>query len=403
MTRDREQPRGLPARAERDECDSAETHTAPQLALPLVRAAGEDEVVVDVVLPHLARGDHPAHPHPVDVELAQHRLLLGGVRRDGQAVRRLPVADLDEPRHVDEALVDQGAHERLPALDNRRLPIHGCADDREQPLPLPLPDPAVDVQAAPHVAADVPLRRRPAVEHPPVVAVRGAQPVLDLERPAVRGGAHAAVVRPVGRMDPVLPGQAQVGVGLGAGELQPAPVDEEPLPARPVSPDERGGRVGHRPEAALGLATRPAERHPAVDACPQLAGRERGDEVVVGAGAQTLDGGLRPGPRRHEHHRHQGGARVAPQRGQQVQAAQPGQRDVGEHEVGRVGHGGDQRGRPVRHGLDAVRAAEEPREVGAHVRVVVDHQDAARVRVVRQEDGRRIPGVGLREATTAPR
>ena len=261
------------------------------------------------------------------------------------------------------------------------------ADDREQALALPLADPAVDVQAAPHVAADVPLRRRPAVEHPPVVAVRGAQPVLDLERPAVRGGAHAAVVRPVGRMDPVLPGQAQVGVGLGAGELQPAPVDEQPLPARPVSPDERGGRVGHRPEAALGLATRPAERHPAVDACPQLAGRERGDEVVVGAGAQTLDGGLRPGAGRHEHHRHQGGARVAAQRGQQVQAAQPRQGDVGEHEVGRVGHGGGQCGRPVRHGLDAVRAAEEPREVGAHVRVVVDHQDAARVRVVRH-DGR---------------
>ncbi len=107
--------------------------------------------------------------------------------------------------------------------------------DREQALALPLADAAVDVQAAAHVAADVPLRGRPAVEHPPVVAVRRAQPVLDLERPAVRGGAHAAVVRPVGRVDPVLPGQAQVGVGLGAGELQPAAVDEQPL-ARPARP-----------------------------------------------------------------------------------------------------------------------------------------------------------------------
>ena len=46
--------------------------------------------------------------------------------------------------------------------------------------------------------------------------------------------------------------------------------------------------------------------------------------------------------------------------------------------------------------VDVVRASEEPHEVGAHVRVVVDHQDPPRAGVVGQggpRRGRRIAGV----------
>ena len=176
---------------------------------------------------------------------------------------------------------------------------------------------------------------------------------------------------------------------------QPA-VDEQPLPARPVGPDQRRCRVGHRLEAALGFPAGPTERHPTVDACPQLTGGERGDQVVVRAGPQPLDGGLGSGACRHEHDRHERRARVAPQGGDQLQAAQPRKGDVGQDEVRRIGHRRRQRGRPVRGGLDAVRAAEEPHEVGAHVRVVVDHQDPPRAGVVGQggpRRGRRIAGV----------
>ena len=195
----------------------------------------------------------PPRPHPAGVELVQHRLLLGAVRRDGPAVRRPPVADLDEARHVGQSLVDEGAHERLPPSLDRRLPVQRRPHDREQPLPLALADAAVDVQATPDVAADVPVGRGPAVEHPPVVAVRGPQPVLDLERPAGGCRADPVVVGAVGRMDALPPRQPQVGGRLGAGELQPAAVDEQPPPARPVGPDQRRCRVGHRAEAALGL------------------------------------------------------------------------------------------------------------------------------------------------------
>ena len=62
----------------------------------------------------------------------------------------------------------------------------------------------------------------------------------------------------------------------------------------------------------------------------------------------------------------------------------PGRETSASTRSGGSATGRDQCGRPVRHGVDAVRASEEPHEVGAHVRVVVDHQDAARVGVVRR-------------------
>ena len=398
---DGEQPRGLPARGERDERDRREVHAAPQLPLPLVRAAGLDEGLVDRVPPDLA-DVHRRGLHPADVEPVERRLLLRRVRGDGAPVGRPAVVDLDEARHVGQALVDERADEHLAPPGERRLAVQRGADHGQQPLPLPLADPAVDVEAASDVAADVSLGRSPAVEHPPVVAVGGAQPVLDLERPAVRRRAHPGVVRAVRRVDAVLPGQPQVGVGLGAGELRPAAVDEESPAARPVRPDERRGRVGHRPEAALGLAAGPPERDPAVDAGPQLAGGEGGDQVVVGAGAQPLDGGLGPGPSRHQHHRDEGGARVAAEGREQFEAAQPGKGDVGEDELRRIGHRRRQCGRSVRGGVDAMRTAEEAHEIGAHVGVVVDHQDPARVGVDGRGDRLGVGPRRSRAATTTP-
>ena len=208
---DREQARGLAAGVERDERDRAEPDAAPQLALPLVGAAGKDEGLVDLVLPDLA-GRGRARPHPVGVELVQQRFLLGAVRRDGPTVGGLPVADLDEARHVGQALVDERAHERPPPPLDGGLPVQRSAHHGEQALPFALADAAVDVQATPDVAAHVPLGRGPAVEHPPVVAACGPQPVLDLERPAGRRGTDPVVVGAVGGVDALLPGQAQVGV-----------------------------------------------------------------------------------------------------------------------------------------------------------------------------------------------
>src|SRR5688572_768231 len=91
------------------------------------------------------------------------RLLL---RCERESSRNLCADGLHEARHRGEQILDVGAGARVTQK-------------------------AVALAAV--VAAAIPIPRRGAVEHPAVLAVAPAQPVLDLERPPLVGGGPAGV------------------------------------------------------------------------------------------------------------------------------------------------------------------------------------------------------------------
>ena len=115
--------------------------------------------------------------------------------------------------------------------------------------------------------------------------------------------------------------------------------------------------------------------HVGPDPGQQFRGRERLDQVVVGARAQTLDRGLLASPGRQQQDRHVRRPRIGAQRGHQGQAVQAGHHHVADDQVRGVGPDRLQRGQPVRHRGDLVPDPEQSLQVLPHVGVVVGQQD----------------------------
>jgi hypothetical protein len=111
------------------------------------------------------------------------------------------------------------------------------------------------------------------------------------------------------------------------------------------------------------------------DARQQLAGAERLDQVVVGAGLQPLHARLLAGAGRQEDHRDRAGPGVGPQRAQQAEPVEARHHHVGQHQFRRAGTGGRQRRLAVGDGLHVVTPPEEATDIVAHVRVVVGPED----------------------------
>ena len=103
--------------------------------------------------------------------------------------------------------------------------------------------------------------------------------------------------------------------------------------------------------------------------------RERLDEVVVGPGFQTFDATLFAGPRRQQDDRKVARPRIRPQLLQESEAVESRHHHVGQDQVGRFAAGELERLDAVRRGFHAIPAAQEPRHVLAHVRVVVGDED----------------------------
>ena len=218
----------------------------PVLALP--RAPGRErllparEHVLRVVRMHAER---PALPH----------LLLEG--RAGEAQPAL-VDERDQAVRVGRPHHRRG---RVGQLAEARL---GLAERLLHPAPL------VDVRGGAHVADELAagVARHSDLEHPAIsTGRRVAQPVLAAELLAAAGGLLPqpqrlfAIVRMGARRE------RHAGVGLPAGEAQPALVDERDVALGIGHPHERGRRVGELAELRLAvtdevLVPRPLHRGP---------------------------------------------------------------------------------------------------------------------------------------------
>ena len=101
--------------------------------------------------------------------------------------------------------------------------------------------------------------------------------------------------------------------------------------AKPVLGHEETLLAAHH--LARGLAAH--ARHLDIGRYPgqQLAGGERLDQIVVGAGVQPLDLGLLAGPRRQQDHRRAGQGCLAADRAQQVEPVQPRHHHIGQDQV----------------------------------------------------------------------
>ncbi len=151
-----------------------------------------------------------------------------------------------------------------------------------------------------------------------------------------------------------------VGLGVGVGGRPPRENGFVGQPVRAVPEDVGEGgidlddrallvadeecllqRVDQRGAPAGMVVAQPREFDVGAHAREQFGSGERFDEVVVGAGLQTFDGGFLAGAGRQQQHRHGGGAGIGAQRRHQGESVQPGHHHVADHEVGN-----DQRGSP---------------------------------------------------------
>ena len=75
---------------------------------------------------------------------------------------------------------------------------------------------------------------------------------------------------------------------------------------------------------------------PRFDPCDELAGRERFDDIVIGARSQALCGRFFAGTRRQQHDWYLCRSVIGPKRSQQSESVQPGHHHIGNHQVRRV-------------------------------------------------------------------
>ena len=138
----------------------------------------------------------------------------------------------------------------------------------------------------------------------------------------------------------------------------------------------------------------------------QLGGGERLDQIVIRAGAQPGDRGLRPGTGREQQHRHRRGPPVRPQRRNQPQAVQDRHHHIADHQVRRGRSHHLQCRAAVGDRFDDVTVgAQQPAQIVAHVGVVVGDHHAHRPSLhvmSRRRVGPDVVGSGVRGRLGCP-
>lgn len=151
-------------------------------------------------------------------------------------------------------------------------------------------------------------------------------------------------------------------------------------------PQARVGQGGQHGQLVAGLGqglfAQPGQFQPGADTRQQLARGEGFGQVVVGAGVPTLHGFLLAGAGGEQDDGQAGGARVGAQRPDQLEAVHVGHHHVAEHQLHRLRQGHLQGGPAVGGEQHVVVGLQELGEVGAHVGVVVDDQQAGPVGAV---------------------
>ena len=151
--------------------------------------------------------------------------------------------------------------------------------------------------------------------------------------------------------------------------------------------------------AALELATgtpRPVELEVGAHPGHQLAGGERLDQVVVGAGVEPLEGAFLAGARRQHHHRHPDRQRVRLERLEQPEAVERGIITSVRTRSGASSRASASPSSPVHGGVHGVVLVEQAGDVLADVGVVVDDQDPRTVDVRRRRPVGGRPGCRVR-------
>ena len=108
------------------------------------------------------------------------------------------------------------------------------------------------------------------------------------------------------------------------------------------------------------VAAHARELHVGPDPREQFSGRERFDEIVVGARLQALDRGFLPGPGGQQQDRNIRGTKVRAQRRDELKAADAGHHHIADDDVRGIGPGGFHRGLPVGDGRDLVAWPQQP-------------------------------------------
>ena len=175
-------------------------------------------------------------------------------------------------------------------------------------------------------------RRRGAAGTPSETASRRSLASRNALCAAARSSGWIASIHPIPRP---LPGDQP-------GELVPRPAEEAAAPVGLGDPDHHRRVVGELAEARLALAQRILEAasqarqlEPGRHARQQLAGRERLDQVVVGAGCEPSTCASSPARADSRITGIAPRALVGAQRAQQPEAVEARHHHVGEHQVGR--------------------------------------------------------------------
>src|SRR5262245_38261653 len=199
--------------------------------------------------------------HAGRVAVAGRRGPAAGVEKvdtDRCAARRIDTAFLGEacPGVID-------GDDDAVTVDRRDLPVQRAEDGAPKRRALEYGaecdvqrgdvDDGADVAREVSVLVD---SRHPVIEHPPVVPVPAAQPVVERERAVLAHRGMIGVDREaaVVRMHAVGPALAEILVGPPAGQLQPAPIEVRPAGVGPGHPDHQRRRVGDRGEPVLAVA-----------------------------------------------------------------------------------------------------------------------------------------------------
>ena len=129
-------------------------------------------------------------------------------------------------------------------------------------------------------------------------------------------------------------------------------------------------------QGLVGIAAQLRKPQVRVDAGDQLRGLERLEDVIVGVGLELFDGKIFPLAGREQDDGNGAGALVAAQFLDELEPVEAGHHAVGQNQGGGIFLREAQRAVPVRRQHHVPPAREQPGDVVAHVRAVVDPQNA---------------------------